>query len=116
MAILALIFLLIALVLFVLGAFGGSGPAHLDVGPGNGFDTSTTAVFVMGMVSMAALAVSLGCFRLAARGAAKRRAERKQLKKLNKKVEHYESDRHDRGGDEGAVAHGHDGSTDRLES
>lgn len=90
----ALLFLLIAVVLLVIGVFGGSQVTTLDLGPVS-FETNTVVVYFVGMATLLSLVLSLMLFRSAGRRASARRRDRKKVGELSQKLEQFERDKRD---------------------
>lgn len=92
MLIAALLLLLVALVLAVVGILGGGDAATLDMGPID-LETNATVVFLLGMVTLLMFVASLVMFRSAGRRAAARRRDRKKVSELSEKLELLEREK-----------------------
>ena len=88
MFVLALIFLLLAILLLFAGLFGGGGAAHLDLGSFS-LDTNAAVVFFLGMATLLLFVLSLVMLRAAGRRARERRRDRKKVGELSEKLEEY---------------------------
>jgi hypothetical protein len=86
--VLALIFLLLAILLLFAGLFGGGGAAHLDLGSFS-LDTNAAVVFFLGMATLLLFVLSLVMLRSAGRRARERRRDRKKVGELSEKLEEY---------------------------
>jgi uncharacterized integral membrane protein len=84
----ALIVLIIAVLLVVAAVFGGTDSATLDLGSFN-LEANVTVMFFLGMVTLLLFVLSLGMFRVAAKRAAARRADRKKVSELSSKLDAY---------------------------
>jgi hypothetical protein len=95
----ALILLIIAVLLVVAALFGGNDPATMDLGSFN-LEANVTVMFFLGMVTLLLFVLSLGMFRIAAKRAAARRADKKKVSELSTKLDEYK--REQRASDEPA--------------
>jgi membrane protein implicated in regulation of membrane protease activity len=86
--VLAFILLLVAVLLVIAALFGGGDGTTIDVGSFN-INTSASAVFFAGMVTLLLVVLSLSLFRRGARRAAARRAERKRVGELSHELDTY---------------------------
>lgn len=89
MFIAALILLLVAALLVVAAVFGGSATTTVDVGFGQ-MQLSAMTVFFLGMATLLVLVLSLGLFRIGARRARARRADRRKVSELSTKLDAYQ--------------------------
>ncbi len=92
----ALIVLIIAVLLVIAALFGGSDSTSIDMGS---FEVEGPAslVFFAGMGTLLLIFLSLGMFRIAAKRAAARRADRKKVSELSTKLDAYKRDEREDG-------------------
>ncbi len=87
----AVILLVISVLLVVAALFGGTDAATLDLGAFN-LEANVTVMFFLGMVTLLLLVTSLAMFRLGAKRAAARRADRKKVSELSTKLDAFKRD------------------------
>ena len=93
MFVLGLIVILLAIALLVGATVGGADDRALfDVGGGFSWDTTITVVFLLGALTLLLLMVGLSLLRSAARRAAARRKEAKELSRRSAKLEAREAE------------------------
>jgi membrane protein implicated in regulation of membrane protease activity len=92
----ALIVLIIAVLLVIAALFGGGDPTSIDMGA---FVVKGPAslVFFAGMGTLLLFVLSLGMFRIAAKRAAARRADRKKVGELSDRLDAYKRDEREAG-------------------
>jgi hypothetical protein len=87
MVVAGLVLVIIAVLLFLAGLFGGSGQTvTLDLGAFN-LELPPAALFLLGIAAMLILAIGLGAMRLGARRAKAHRQDRKKVDELSRKLE-----------------------------
>lgn len=107
MFVVALIFLLLAILLLFAGLFGGTGSAHLNLGSFS-LHTNATVIFFLGMATLLLFVLSLVMIRTAGRRARERRRDRKKVGELSEKLEEYKQ-RSSTGEAEGSGRHSESG-------
>lgn len=90
----ALLSLLIAALLLVIGVFSGPDATTLELGPVN-VETNSTVVFFLGMVTLLFLVLAVMLFGSAGRRAAARRRDRRKVSELSQKLEQFQRDEQD---------------------
>ena len=90
----ALIVLIVAVLLVIAALFGGGDSTTIDMGA---FDLNGPAslVFFAGMGTLLLFVLSLLMFRVAAKRAAARRADRKKVSELSSKLDEYKREERD---------------------
>ena len=92
----ALIVLIVAVLIVIAALFGGGDSTTIDMGA---FDLNGPAslVFFAGMGTLLLFVLSLLMFRVAAKRAAARRADRKKVSELSSKLDEYKREERDSG-------------------
>lgn len=93
MVVAGIVLVIIAVLLFLAGLFGGSGETvRLDLGVFN-LDMPPAALFLLGIVAMLILFIGLGAMRLGARRARSHRKDRKKVDELSRKLDAAHTER-----------------------
>ncbi len=85
----ALLCLLIAAVLLLVGVLSVPEATMLELGPRN-LETNSTVVFFLGMATLLFFVLALMLFRAAGRRASARRRDRRKVGELNQKLEQFQ--------------------------
>ena len=92
----ALIVLIVAVLLVIAALFGGGEATTIDMGAFN-LNGPASLVFFAGMGTLLLFVLSLLMFRVAAKRAAARRADRKRVSELSSKLDEYKREERDAG-------------------
>jgi membrane protein implicated in regulation of membrane protease activity len=84
----ALIVLIAAVLIVIAALFGGGDSTTIDMGAFN-INGPASLVFFAGMGTLLLVVISLGMFRIGAKRAAARRADRKKVSELSTKLDEY---------------------------
>jgi uncharacterized integral membrane protein len=90
----ALVLLIVVVLLVIAALFGGGDQTTVDLGAFK-VDGPVMLFFFSGAVTLLLLVLSLGMFRLAARRASARRADRRKVSELSSKLDEYKREERD---------------------
>ena len=95
----ALLLLIIVVLLVIAALFGGGDPTTMDFGSFS-LEASAGVMFFLGAATLLLLVLSLGLFRIGAKRASARRADRKRVGELSDKLDEYKREERENAADE----------------